>query len=69
MSGTIKFASMALILATAFLIDLRMQNGFREEDYRSKGQVIRKTAAQIKEKWTDHVRLSQLHSTAKLARI
>lgn len=31
-SGTIKFASMVLILGTAFLIDLRMQNGLREED-------------------------------------
>lgn len=49
-SGTMKFASMVLILATAFLIDLRMQNGFREEDYRSKAQVIGKTAVQIKEK-------------------
>ena len=49
-SGTIKSASMVLILATAFLIDLRMQNGLREEDDRSKGQGIRKTAVQIEEK-------------------
>lgn len=49
---------MVLILATALLIDLRMQNSLREEDYSSKGPGIRKTAVQIEENGRDQVRPS-----------
>jgi len=49
-SGTIKFASTVLLLATAFLTDLRTRNGLRKEDYSSSGQGIRKTALQTEEK-------------------
>lgn len=57
---------MVLILATAPPIDLRMQNGLREEDNRNKGQGIRKTAVQREEEGQLGSG-SQLHSITELS--